>query len=379
MASISKGKNKGGQYWDVRWRDPVTGKQRRKRVRTRALADKWHSHALQVEAHGVELAHQRHADVSFGWVVDQWWEYKYDRIAPNTRASWESAQKHIPAAIRKRPIRGITTPDVEAMLEDTARSSGYGSAKKLRGVLSNIFSYAIKNGYAVHDPIARADTPKPPRTGGASKRREVDPKEVPHPDQVYALAEEVSPIYRALVLTLGIGGLRLGEALGLDCLHVDLEAGTLEVERQQSQAPARHSYTGKARELTDPKTATSFRTIPLPPNLVAELEKHITTYRPNGGRLFVTPSGTPINPSNFRNREFNPALDRLGITLPCTPHTLRHVCASILIRDGVSPAKIAEYLGHSNAATVLRIYAGFYRADDAVVIEALQAAMKRPS
>lgn len=377
MASISKGKNGSGTYWDVRWRDPVTGRQRRKRTRTKAMADKWHAYALSVEAHGVELASQRAADVSLGWVIDRWWEWKYDRIAPTTRSSWEAALKHVPTAIRKRPIRSLTTPEVESILDDAARNGGYEMAKKVRTVLSNIAKYAMKHSYLTSNPVAAADTPKPARTQGATKRSTVDPKEVPHPNDVWRLAEEVPPVYRALVLVLGIAGLRLGEALGLKVEDVDLEAGTLTVARQQSQAPARHSYSGKARELTDPKSSSSFRTIPLPPDLIAALEDHITQHRPKGGRLFVTHTGATIQPGNFRNRVFGPAVQKAGIKVRCTPHTLRHVCASILIRSGLSPAKVAEYLGHANAGVVLTIYAGFYRADDDAVVEALQEAMSR--
>src|SRR5690606_15965806 len=113
---------KGGPYWDVRWRDPRTGAQFRRRKRSRAVADKLLAKALSIEAHGVELADQVYADVTFGWTIEDWWEYKYRGLAPNTRANWETMVKKIPAPMRKRPLRGITTRDIEAMLGHTARN-----------------------------------------------------------------------------------------------------------------------------------------------------------------------------------------------------------------------------------------------------------------
>ena len=40
-----------------------------------------------------------------------------------------------------------------------------------------------------------------------------------------------------------------------------------------------------------------------------------------------------------------------------TPHTLRHTAASWMVQKGVTFAKVARYLGHSDSSTTERIYA----------------------
>jgi integrase len=45
--------------------------------------------------------------------------------------------------------------------------------------------------------------------------------------------------------------------------------------------------------------------------------------------------------------------------LKCSPHVLRHTAAVWMAEDGVSMAKIAQYLGHSDSKTTERVCARF--------------------
>jgi integrase len=55
-------------------------------------------------------------------------------------------------------------------------------------------------------------------------------------------------------------------------------------------------------------------------------------------------------------RAFRHAVRVAGL-IDVTPHTLRHTAASWMVQHGVSFAKVARYLGHSDSRTTEQVYA----------------------
>jgi len=130
------------------------------------------------------------------------------------------------------------------------------------------------------------------------------------------------------VLTLNTG-MREGVLLALKWDDVDLERGVLRVRRTLTHAD-------KAYVLGEPKTNKSRRTIRLTTSAVRSLRAHLSRqleemermgslYQP-GGLIFATETGTIINPSNLRNRSFNPLLKRARLR-PIRFHDLRHAAS----------------------------------------------------
>jgi integrase len=73
------------------------------------------------------------------------------------------------------------------------------------------------------------------------------------------------------------------------------------------------------------------------------------------GLVFTSEPGTPINPSNLRQRSFRPLLKRAGLP-QITFHDLRHTCASLLFQKNVHPKFVQELLGHASVAITLDTY-----------------------
>jgi integrase len=129
---------------------------------------------------------------------------------------------------------------------------------------------------------------------------------------------------RAMLATLTLAGLRIGEALALRWRDVDLASGRLVV--------------GEA------KTDAGRRTVDLSPALRDELAAHKTrTKHPESGDLvFCTRTGQPQNRNNVRRRVLVAAAKRANerlsnnqseiTALPeaLSPHALRHTFASLL-------------------------------------------------
>jgi integrase len=85
-------------------------------------------------------------------------------------------------------------------------------------------------------------------------------------------------------------------------------------------------------------------------------------------------TGTPINPSNLRNRSFKPLLKRANL-LDIYFHDLRHTCATLLLSQGTHPKLVHELLGHATIAMTLDTYSHFLPSMGDQTVKAMEAAL----
>jgi len=72
--------------------------------------------------------------------------------------------------------------------------------------------------------------------------------------------------------------------------------------------------------------------------------------------------GKPWERDAFYKRQFKPALAAAGLPPTVRLHDLRHTAGSLMLRAGIEPYRVAEYLGHS-LDVLLKIYAHVLEAD----------------
>jgi integrase len=89
--------------------------------------------------------------------------------------------------------------------------------------------------------------------------------------QVAALADDIGPRYRALVLVAAYGGLRWGELVGLRVKRVDLLHGRVTVAEQVAEVNGQ-LLPGP------PKTEAGRRTVTLPAVAAVALAEHLATF-----------------------------------------------------------------------------------------------------
>jgi len=97
-----------------------------------------------------------------------------------------------------------------------------------------------------------------------------------------------------------------------------------------------------AQHLGPLKTPESYREVPLAPSTVEALSAHMAEFPPVGQQL--EDRTDPLNPKGRAVRQ--PTL-----------HGLRDFYASVLLEAGESIKAVSEYLGHTDPALTLRIYA----------------------
>lgn len=178
----------------------------------------------------------------------------------------------------------------------------------------------------------------------------------------------------AIALALG---LRQGEALGLKWTDVDLDAGLLTVRRARQRPRYSHGCgdtCGHPRaghcpqriplreDTAETKSRAGRRTIGLPDELVAVLRRHRALQAAerikagqlwvDGGWLFASPTGEPVNPRTDYT-EWKRLLKDTGLR-DSRLHDARHTAATVLLLLGVSERAVMGLMGWSNTAMAAR-------------------------
>jgi len=171
-----------------------------------------------------------------------------------------------------------------------------------------------------------------------------------HPEQrfatlaeLYKLAGAVPDRDRALVLTAGLAGLRQGELAALRRRDVDMLHATITVRRKRLRLASGQVIEG------DPKSRAGHRRVALPAPLVAELERHLAEYAAAGvdALVFTSPTGEPLERSNFRYRVWIPATAAVGLA-GLRFHDLRHTAGTLAARTGATTKELMARLGHAS-------------------------------
>ena len=166
---------------------------------------------------------------------------------------------------------------------------------------------------------------------------------------------------RAILETLYATGIRRAELIALTIYDADLQATTLRIEH------------GKGN---------TTRVVPLTHSAIAALKLYLEEARAvfaretGQVRLFVsTRSGGPLDDADIM-RIVAKAATRAGIKKHVTPHTLRHTCATHLLKGRADIRQIQKLLGHRRLSST-EVYTRVELSDLAEVIARCHPREKR--
>jgi integrase len=266
-------------------------------------------------------------------------------LRPATRALYEmQLRRHILPVLGHKRLSSVSKADLRTFeAELLAAGKGAATVSGVHRLLHRLFAFAMDEDRIGRNP---ADLPRDelPRSQARKARFLTE-------TEVGKIGAEVSDRYRALVWTLAVSGLRIGEATALRVGSLDLKAGTIRVTANAPEV--------NGRKLLDqpPKTARGTRTVDIPAALSVMLAEHLNRF---GNRfdaaclVFTNERGHPVLQSNFRKNIFGPAAKRAGIDPAPRVHDLRHTAASFMARAGYTLLEAAEQLGHSATAMTER-------------------------
>lgn len=249
-------------------------------------------------------------------------------------------------------------------------------------MLSSVFTKAVQWGLVAENPCKRAEAPK---------AEEVDVQALEELDVAKLLnALQDAPAQYSVITQLALfTGARRGEICGLRWSDIDLDNGTISIERNLQYIP------GKGTVFNPPKTKRSRRCVKIGPECVQLLQEYrqhqkverfkigsewvrrveIAGKMVDNDLLFTKWNGTPIDPKAVSSwfPGFLAAHDLPAVHF----HSLRHTNASLLIAAHVPVTTVSGRLGHAKTSTTTDIYAGFIRSADAAAADALTGVFDR--
>lgn len=152
------------------------------------------------------------------------------------------------------------------------------------------------------------------------------------------------PIYVLAVAT----GMREGEILGLHYEDIDWMSNKVHIRQAVVTIP------GKGSTIVEPKSATSKRSVTLPPYAAGILKAHCEGLEDKRSFIFTTSNGTPFSARNLV-RHFKNVIEKTGLP-NIRFHDLRHYHATYLLTQNVHPRVVQERLGHSSVTLTLSTY-----------------------
>ena len=340
-------------------RDPATGKRQQKWETVRGTK-------REAEKRLAELQHQLNTgeyvktnNGALGDFLDRWlWDYVWPNLSPETAQVYDIiCRKHLIPALGKLELPKVT-PEVlqayysKALKEGRRDGKGGLSPRTVRHhhtTLHTALAHAVKWRLLARNPADAVDAPKYQK-----KEMRVFDQSGMGTFLEFIKESEYYPLFYTSLYT----GVRRSELLALRWCDVDLDMGTISINRSLHQL-ADNSFIFQA-----PKTAESRRLIALPPSAAIVLRKHKEIQTAQGLMLgvpireeslvFAHHDGSPLLPHTITNvwKRLVKQSGFQGIRL----HDARHTHATLMLSQGVHPKVVQERLGHANISMTLDTY-----------------------
>ena len=357
---VKKAKTRKGQSWQLTVempRDPITGERKRK-YKTVTGTKKEADQALRrfiTELERGEYIEDNNITVS-DW-LQKWLEvYIVPTVSPTTLVGYKGMiRRYIDPLIGHLQVQEMNALAVQIWVNKLKVSpiSGEpltaGTIKHTYHVLRGAMDKAVQAGLIHRSPCAGIQLPK------GEKKKPVIYDET----QIQQLLDFARGTEMELIIDLELCmGMRRGELLGLQWQDIDWEKKQIHIIR------SRVAVDGKS-VVKQPKTESSTRIVDVPEILMKKLRAHKVKCMEQkirvGRRLLeedfiiVHPDGKPIYPE-YVSQMFTKLQKRANLP-KCRFHDLRHLCASIMVKQGVEVKVAQERLGHKDITTTMNIYA----------------------
>lgn len=273
-------------------------------------------------------------DTPFETLAALWYREYKDEVTPQTYEGYKYTLRILLSHFGDMRLGGIRALEIERFLRER-RDAGASRSQlsKLRGMLFQIFNFAVANKLIRDNPVAAA---KKTRLRDVNTRCGKDSFTI----------EEVELLMRDLAIDkIGVSirvmlatGLRSQELLALQPEHIE-EDGSMIYVRQAVKV-----IRGTA-SIGPPKSKDGVRDVPVP----AAVRPYARALRGFGsvfiwcGRL----PGTVANPTTFRTA-YSRALEKVDGVRKLSPHCCRHTYISHLQASGVDVETIRVLAGHAD-------------------------------
>ena len=254
-------------------------------------------------------------------------------------------QNHIEPRLGSLPLQRVTRHHCQQMVDELSVLYKPAMIRNLMAMVTAMFGAATRDGLITRNPAERLDLP-------AIRN---DPQ--PHwtPEQVRRFLEAtVDHRDHALYVVLLSTGMRIGEAIALRWIHLDLERSIMTVTDTLRRGDAGNREPGSGTKTTKARTVA----------LTPECGRVLTTHREAQleqrrqsrawdirGFVFTGRNGTFLDYPAFARR-LKDVQAPLSDLPTLTAHGFRHSVSTILMQGEIDPVTRAAMLGHSIQMTM---------------------------
>ncbi len=277
-------------------------------------------------------------------LFSEWVQAISARVKESTIANYRmKAEKHLFPAFGELDCSEITVPMVQKFIAEKLKNGL--SARYVSDIvvlLKSLFKYANRI-YQIFNRIADVVMPKKKKPEiqvlNNQEQKKLQAYLVKHPNRT-SLGVMIS-MYT---------GIRIGELCALKWSDIDFEKRILTVRHTIQRIQVENSAKKTKLIITEPKSASSKREIPIPECLLEMLKK----FRNSGNFYVLSGSRKPIE---SRTMQYRFARILKNVNLPSVHfHSLRHLFASNCVAMGFDVKALSEILGHSSVELTLNRY-----------------------
>lgn len=287
-----------------------------------------------------------------------------DRMTRTTLANYRNQVRQIVAEFGKTKLTDLTALGIQDWLNGLNVSYSRQSVEKSHLVFKMILAHAVARGLISRNIIVHGRVRVPSR-----ERVRIAVPSIEEARRLLAALAQREPAERhaafharRVAVHLAIfGGLRRGEICGLHWENVRFDRGLIQIRQSLSQLDG----------LKAPKTQAGIRDVPISPTVLdVLLEAHVAQGSPATGHVVKNHQGGKIRPTHLWTLWKHVAtkaglVDERGIPLYHF-HALRHVAASLLIADGLTPLHVKTFIGHARVSTTLDVYGHLFPEDERI-------------
>lgn len=292
---------------------------------------------------GEKAAARKIGGITVSELLSEWLCTMEVRVKETTLSNYRGkAERHILPAFGNTEAAQLQAPQVQEFIAYKLKnglSKSYVS--DIIVLMKAMFKYGSRR-YGFPDPLSEVMLPK--------KRK--PPTELLTDRQQKKLQRYLvnSPDLTALGIMLCLfTGIRLGELCALQWRDINFRSKTLSVTKTVQRIPNADGC-GTKIVITEPKTVSSNRTVPIPDCVIAVLKD----FKSKGDFYLLSGTEKPVEPRTMQYR-FQSVLKKEK--LPSVRfHALRHMFATNCIALGFDVKSLSEILGHSGVEITLNRY-----------------------
>lgn len=291
-----------------------------------------------------ERRKKSNSPVTVNQIFSEWLENIRHKVKESTAANYHmKASKHILPVFGDKSAENLTDSDICTFIQSKQQaglSNRYISDMLI--VMKSMFKYAVR-AYHIYNPMEYVEMPR----AKAPEITLLDEKEQEKLQKYIRNNPNRATLGVALSMTTGI---RIGELCALQWKDIDLEKRILTVSKTMQRVQIQGCDKKTKLVITEPKSESSRRKIPIPKGMADFLEK----FRGNDNAYIVSGKEKPIEPRAMQYR-FQKILK--NVKLPSVHfHALRHIFASTCMKLGFDVKALSELLGHSSIELTLNRY-----------------------